>query len=193
VHPVVVKGRRLVAVNTKWQVFFDHLADDRGNEVADYLTLESTNPRADKIAGVCVLPIVQGQFLLIKSYRHPLGTEMWETPRGFIDPGETPAQAARRELAEETGLSCAPEDLVALGQYAPEASTMAARGGIFAARNCTGVPRAAEDEIGLGELKLFGRDEMARLAAGGGIEDAATLICYYRYQAMTAAHGPDRA
>lgn len=35
----------------------------------------------------------------------------WFTPGGGLDPGESPAQAAARELAEETGLRVDPEEL----------------------------------------------------------------------------------
>lgn len=40
------------------------------------------------------------------------GTAWWVTPGGGIDPGETPAQAAVRELYEETGLVVSQADLV---------------------------------------------------------------------------------
>lgn len=36
----------------------------------------------------------------------------WFTPGGGLDPGETPAQGAARELSEETGLRLAPDRLV---------------------------------------------------------------------------------
>ena len=37
--------------------------------------------------------------------------QWWLTPGGGLDPGESPAEGAARELAEETGLRVAPADL----------------------------------------------------------------------------------
>jgi 8-oxo-dGTP pyrophosphatase MutT (NUDIX family) len=41
--------------------------------------------------------------ILIRQYRHALGDYIWEIPAGTLNPGETPAMCARRELTEETG------------------------------------------------------------------------------------------
>lgn len=40
------------------------------------------------------------------------GSEWWVTPGGGIDPGETPREAAVRELAEETGLRVSEDELL---------------------------------------------------------------------------------
>ncbi|MEV0001986.1 NUDIX hydrolase [Micromonospora sp. NPDC050980] len=39
------------------------------------------------------------------------GHRYWFTPGGGLDPGESPAEGAARELAEETGLRLAPAEL----------------------------------------------------------------------------------
>lgn len=41
--------------------------------------------------------------LLLRQYRYAAGGEIWEVPAGLVEPGEDPAECARRELLEETG------------------------------------------------------------------------------------------
>jgi len=56
-------------------------------------------------AAVVIPYLGNGQVLLIKQYRYPVGQTMLELPAGKIDSGESPDVAIRRELAEETGYS----------------------------------------------------------------------------------------
>ena len=53
-----------------------------------------------------VVVIVQprpGEMLLVRQYRHPLARDHWEVVAGGMEPGESPEEAAIRELREETG------------------------------------------------------------------------------------------
>ena len=45
-----------------------------------------------------------GQFVMERQYRHALGCTCYELPCGVMEEGETPLNAAKRELEEETGL-----------------------------------------------------------------------------------------
>ena len=51
----------------------------------------------------CGTLVINGEGKLLLC--HVTGTASWDIPKGLQDPGETPLQAARRELFEETGLS----------------------------------------------------------------------------------------
>ena len=48
---------------------------------------------------------------------HVTGQNHWDLPKGGIDVGETPLQAALRETVEETGLQLAADTLVDLGRF----------------------------------------------------------------------------
>jgi 8-oxo-dGTP pyrophosphatase MutT (NUDIX family) len=49
---------------------------------------------------------------------HATRSALWDIPKGVASPGEAFAEAAARELREETGLSVAPAELVSLGVHA---------------------------------------------------------------------------
>lgn len=56
----------------------------------------------------------QGRLLLA----HATGSRWWDLPKGGAEPGESPRQAALREVLEETGLVLQPDDLEDLGLQA---------------------------------------------------------------------------
>src|SRR5579863_8839498 len=44
-----------------------------------------------------------GRLVLVRQYRHPAGSLLWEVPAGTAEPGESEVEGALRELREETG------------------------------------------------------------------------------------------
>jgi ADP-ribose diphosphatase len=44
-----------------------------------------------------------GRIVLVRQYRYPVDDSLWELPAGRLDAGESPEQAAQRELQEEIG------------------------------------------------------------------------------------------
>lgn len=49
-----------------------------------------------------VIAFIDGRLLCVEQFRKPLEQTCIEIPAGLIDPGETPLEAAKRELEEET-------------------------------------------------------------------------------------------
>ena len=102
------------------------------NLVTDELALASTGSKMMREYithddAVAVLPIREGdggpEVLLIRQYRHPTRSVLWEIPAGLIDkPGEDPMRAAQRELAEETGMAAAEYEFLARFYTSPGCS-----------------------------------------------------------------------
>ncbi|AHY25373.1 nudix hydrolase [Serratia phage PS2] len=48
---------------------------------------------------------------------HATGTNRWDIPKGHIEEGEAPIEAACRELKEETGINIIPSYLMDIGRH----------------------------------------------------------------------------
>ena len=58
--------------------------------------------------GVVIYPVLKedpDKIVMIRQYRYPLDDYLYELPAGLIDEGDTPEEAAIREMLEETGLT----------------------------------------------------------------------------------------
>src|SRR4051812_17802627 len=92
-------------------VRLDRLKHPQGHEL-DYYVIEFARQ------AVGVVPVADdGRVLLVQQWRHPVERLTWSIPAGAIEKGESPADAATRELREEAGHE--PRKLSALYRYHP--------------------------------------------------------------------------
>ena len=87
-----------------------------------------------------------GRVVLIRQHRHAAGGTIYEIPAGRLDPGESPVECAKRELAEEAGCRAARWDSLGMIWTTPGFTDEKIH--LFLARGLETAPRAPEhDEI----------------------------------------------
>ncbi|OGW47084.1 MAG: hypothetical protein A2078_13360 [Nitrospirae bacterium GWC2_57_9] len=81
------------------------------------------------IGGIVVMVGVtpEGNVILEKQFRPPMGRDVLELPAGLVESGENMEQAAKRELIEETGWSAGKLEFLAEGPISTGASTESLR------------------------------------------------------------------
>lgn len=174
-------ARRKIGTNARFDVFFDDIEDDRGNRVENYLSVLPRVEDANAVTGIALLPVRQGHFGMMRMFRHPYGGNGWEIPMGFIDAGESPREAALREMKEETGLEADPARLVDLGVLSPAPSIVRARINLYAVHAFGMVSDGPAEEAGHGRFAWIPVDATVRLADQGEIVEPCTLVALYRY------------
>lgn len=105
------------------------------------------------------------RFLCFRQVKYGLEGTTLGIVGGFVEEGEEPIQAARRELLEETGYESA--DWIPLGSYRVDPNRGVATGHLYLARQARyRAPRNADD-LEEQELLLPTRSEMEAALAGG--------------------------
>lgn len=129
------------------------------------------------VGAVAVVALADdGQVVLVRQYRHPVGCPLWELPAGLVDgDGESLAQVAARELAEEADLAASQWEVLADLHTSPGCSDEHIR--IFLARGLreTGrvYPRELE-EAGL-TVRRFPLDRAVEMVLAAEVTNAAAV------------------
>lgn len=135
---------------------------------------ELTKETVQHPGAVAILPVLDdGRVCLIRNYRVAVHRTLIELPAGTLEPGEDPAETARRELIEETGYRA--RQITKLREFTMSPGILNERMHLYLARGLTAGPMQLEagEQI---ETMLVTWDEALKLVRSGAIEDAKTLV-----------------
>jgi len=123
----------------------------------------------------------QERVCLVHQFRHAADGWLWELPAGRIEPDESPLETARRELAEEAGVSAA--DWTDLGAMHSSPGVFREVIHLWLARTLEQVGQSHEPEE-LMEVHWLPFNQALDWCNDGTITDAKTLIGLFRTDAL---------
>ena len=124
---------------------------------------------------VGVVPFVDSEHLiLVRQFRYVYGeNHRWEIPTGGVKDGETPEQAAQRELAEEAGYHAG--RLVHISSYYTSKSICDETAHLYLGESLT-LRQVAPDQTEFLERRIFPFDEALKMALDGDIMDSMSVL-----------------
>jgi ADP-ribose pyrophosphatase len=157
---------------------YSHIPDS--DRKAEFYVLESPD-------WVNIVPVTpDGKVLLVAQYRHGTGKVTLETPGGLIEKGETPEQAAARELSEETGYTA--QSFRVLGETDANPAFMTNRFTAVIAEGAVQTDPTAWDEHEELEPHLVSIEELAELLKRGKIRNTYSALPLSWYLLERATH-----
>lgn len=135
--------------------------------VEDYFVWESPHI-------VQVIPVTpEGKFVLVRQYRHAVATILRQFPAGAVDKGEDAAQAARRELREETGYTS--DKIIHIATMTPYGTKMSGLEDVFIALDATFETTPEYDDQEETEVLVMTPREVAALLDSDELQGATTF------------------
>ena len=133
---------------------------------------------------VTILPLIRNSqgnecFLIVKQFRHGSASLTKEFPAGMVDPGESPLDAAFRELEEETG--CRAGNMIEIGSINPNPAFMNNCSYTYLAEGVKSNGRSNLDDHEMIEMELVPVAELAKEMGQGMYNSAISIQAWFWY------------
>jgi len=128
---------------------------------------------------VVILPHEGDDILLIRQWRSPIGTYIFEAPAGTMEEGEDPMETAKRELIEETGMAAG--SMHALGYIYTTPGFTDERLWLFEATDLAPSREHSPDDDEVIEPVRVTVPQIREMIRTGEIVDAKTICIFYRW------------
>jgi len=123
--------------------------------------------------GVGIVPVIDGEVILIRQFRISIERELIELPAGRLEPNEEPMSCAARELEEEIGYRAG--KLIPIASYFASVGNSNERMYLFLAIDLKKTEKRLEDDERIREVAFSLEDVMKKLD-NQEFEDSKTII-----------------
>ena len=162
---------------------------DRTYRVFNLRTDQAISPRTGRMhpffilessSWVNVIPLTSAaEVVLVRQYRHGTRSVTLEIPGGLVEESDTPEEAARRELLEETGYMAG--GTLPLGWVHPNPAILNNRCYTFLARDVVFSGARHQDDREDIEVLLRPLSAIPRLIREGEISHSLVVAAFYRF------------
>lgn len=169
-RPWRILASTLVHDGAPWiRVFQDTVETGSGRVVEDFHRVEAMD------FALVFARDRQSQVIMLRQWRQGPQRFALSFPGGHVEPGEDPAQAARRELLEETGFSA--EAVHPLGRFCMHSNFGVGWGNFFIAEGVSGAPARDTDDLETAAVRALSPAALETALGDGSIATVHDALC----------------
>lgn len=162
-----VHDRRSELARPPWlQVFREKIELPNGHTIDDFYSVEMQD------FGVVVPFTNSGEVVIEHLYRHGPNQMTWSLPAGYIDDDESPLDATRRELLEETGYVA--DSWSHIGRFIVDGNRGCGWCHCFIAHGAKRLHEPRSDDLAEVEVRVVPWNRLLELLAAGDITELAS-------------------